>query len=292
MSKKRQEFFPGIRTPSIDFDEVRDGRRAQPLFFDIDLSIARTAATSQPIKISGNTVFIDQKASSGFCQLVFEDQYPTRPCAITVFPGFVARVPFTQITVLNEAQAAGTVMRVVYGTDIDFVPTTSAGVVIVNTVPVLTIDSRKTRTIAGQAFMGVGGAGPTGAQYSHVQLFNPAASTIRAIVEQILVTSDVAGAIELYRWDTVLTSLISQAPNKYMGAPAPSICELRSQLAGALLGTGPAFCVERVQANITAPAILFSEPIVLTPGHGLLVIHGTVAVALNATFEFFEEPNV
>lgn len=135
--------FPGISSPSTDFESVIDGRRAPPMVIDIDLSTARSllAGTEMQLKITGNSFYIDQAPEVGNARVIFEGvQDRTGPeirPAIFVQPGYVAKVPFANIMVQNTAQA-GKVLRIVYGVDIDFVPSLNGQVTIsgaVNSTP-------------------------------------------------------------------------------------------------------------------------------------------------------------
>lgn len=138
--------FPGITAPSTDFGAVIDGRRAPVLVYEVDLSTARTyggtgANAALQLRITGNSLFIDQAADVGNATLVFEGvQDNTAPqirAAVFVQPGFVASVPFANLWIANSAQA-GKKLRIFYGVDIDFIPSVNASVAVsgsVNAVP-------------------------------------------------------------------------------------------------------------------------------------------------------------
>jgi hypothetical protein len=133
--KKPVPVFPSFSRPSSDFPAVRTEMRAPPMYREIDLSAARSlaAGTAEVLPIVGNMIYVDQKANSGYAVLHVQDDSYVGNTPITAFPGFLVRVPFTQIIFENEAQP-GQVMRLIYGTDLDFVPTVGAGVSVLNAV--------------------------------------------------------------------------------------------------------------------------------------------------------------
>lgn len=121
---KPQPIFAGFQRPSIDLDAVRDGRRAPLLYLDIPLDNVQTIANGSPIilPISGNSFYIDQDTSIvGNATVHFQDTNLSQASApIYVGPGFIAKVPFTQILIENKTAQAGKKLRIVYGTDVDF----------------------------------------------------------------------------------------------------------------------------------------------------------------------------
>lgn len=131
--------FPGFTAPSTDFGAVIDGRRSPPLIYEIDLSSARSygAGTAEQIRLTGNSFYIDQAPDVGNAYVVFEGvQDNTGPLvrpAIYVQPGFVSRVPFANLWIANAAQA-GKKLRIIYGTDIDFLPSLNGTLTIGGTV--------------------------------------------------------------------------------------------------------------------------------------------------------------
>lgn len=128
--------FPGIRRPSIDFQDVRDGRRSTPFYVDVDLSTARTiaAGTQLMLPIAGNSFYCDPVIDSsgnpigGVAVVHFQDTtLNPQGTPFTVAPQFIANVPFTQVLIENPAQT-GKRLRIVYGVDIDFRPGINAQV--------------------------------------------------------------------------------------------------------------------------------------------------------------------
>lgn len=119
----KKPFFAGMSQPSTDFESVRDGRRSTLLYYDVDLSTARSVAAGTPLilNLAGNSFYVDQDTSTvGYATVHFQDtNLGISPAPIFVGPGFIANVPFTQLLVENTAQA-GKRLRVFYGVDIDF----------------------------------------------------------------------------------------------------------------------------------------------------------------------------
>ena len=153
------------------------------------------------------------------------------------------------------------------------------------------IDGSKSRTLANQAFLGNGGLLKVAAQFSHTQLRMPNVATKRAVIRQIMVGSDIANGIQLFRLDAALAVFLNNAPSKLISGAA-SVSELRRETNAAQLGTGNPIAFEYVQASVMAPPLVFAEPLIIRPGEGVVVRSGIVNVDLTANFEFFEEDNV
>lgn len=137
---KPQPIFAGFQKPSIDLDAVRDGRRAPLLYLDIPLDTVQTIANGNPIvlPLSGNSFYIDQDTSIvGNAVIHFQDtnlSFSSAP--IYVGPGFIAKVPFTQILVEVKTAQAGKILRIVYGTDVDFTAGLNATISVTDQAPV------------------------------------------------------------------------------------------------------------------------------------------------------------
>lgn len=144
--------FPGFDKPSIDFGPVRDLRRATLFYYDIDLSTARAMSdnTALVLPLAGNSFYVDQSPTTGAATIHFQDTNLNSSAApVYVLPGFIAKVPFTQIMVENAAQA-GKRLRIFYGVDVDFVGGMNATISISSVVPVLGefLNTQKTVTNA------------------------------------------------------------------------------------------------------------------------------------------------
>lgn len=135
--KNSSPVFAGFSRPSSDFPAVRSELRAPPMYFELDLGTARSLANGTAARISrgGNVLYIDQKGNSGYATVHVQDDGSVGNCPITVFPGFLAKVPFTELMIENDAQP-GQVMRFIYGTDLEFVPIPGGGVSVLNAINV------------------------------------------------------------------------------------------------------------------------------------------------------------
>ena len=119
--------FPGVRKPLSNFDAVKTDLQTQLLVYEIDLSTARSIAanTAEVLRFAGNSLYIDKNSDVGNGTIIFQDDSRLKPARVFAQPGFIARVPWTQIIVENQAQA-GKVLRIFYGVDVDFVPGTTS----------------------------------------------------------------------------------------------------------------------------------------------------------------------
>ena len=137
---------------STDFQAVRDGILSLPLYFDVDLSIARSKAngTAAVYEVAGNSLFQDQDvAGGGICKITFQHRdFGIADPAFTSAPGFQAAVPFTRLLIENAAQAAKTA-RIFYGVDLDFKPASVGVVQITGGVSVAQAGSISERTVTG-----------------------------------------------------------------------------------------------------------------------------------------------
>lgn len=107
-----------ILQSSTDFNRVRDGRNSPDAYFDFDLTNAR----DEFINIAGNSFYVDANPMDGNAVVYFQETDNLRgPTPFYVSPGFIARIPFTQVRIRNTAQP-GKKIRVVYGVDTDFQP--------------------------------------------------------------------------------------------------------------------------------------------------------------------------
>lgn len=144
---------------STDFQSVRDGILSLPLYFDVDLSIARSraAGTAAIFEVAGNSLFQDQDvAGGGICKITFQHRdFGISDPAFTSAPGFQAAVPFTRLLIENAAQA-GKTARIFYGVDLDFKPASVGVVQITGGVSIAqggTITQANANTVSGAATM-------------------------------------------------------------------------------------------------------------------------------------------
>jgi hypothetical protein len=151
-----QPNFPGVRRPVSDFAAVRTELQTGLLQVNVDLSVARSlqAGTALVLNVSGNALYVDQKALSGVLTLQFNDE-ARGGAQVTAYPGFIARLPFVQIVVENTAQP-GLSARLLFGTDVDFEPTAAAGVSILTPVNSIESVSPACQILSANGVIGVG----------------------------------------------------------------------------------------------------------------------------------------
>ena len=128
-----------LESPNSDFARVRDGRASMPLYYDVDLTNARSiaAGTAVVLNLAANSLYIDaDTTNTGNAVIHFQDATLGNASApMFVSPGFIANVPFTQLLVENTAQV-GKRLRIFYGVDIDFQAGVNASIAIAGTVTV------------------------------------------------------------------------------------------------------------------------------------------------------------
>lgn len=150
------------------------------------------------------------------------------------------------------------------------------------------IDGGRSVTLSGAAFVGGAESPALAANYSHVQLWCPAASGKRLIVKKVWASFPVAPAtshIELLTHNAALTTLVRSGLPKLLGG-ATSTAELRAQQNAAVIGTVGA---GGFYVGANSPLLIpFEQPIVIPQGYGLAV-HGQQNQAVWAVFEWIEE---
>lgn len=113
--------FPRTSKPTADFEAVRAGVRSIVETVVVDLTAARSLAAGNALvlPIQGTSYYIDKKPDVGSAVLHLQDQTTTPANSIFVAPGDSAKIPFTFIVIENAAQP-GLVLRIHYGTDVEF----------------------------------------------------------------------------------------------------------------------------------------------------------------------------
>lgn len=195
--------------------------------------------------------------------------------------GFYQRVEFDRVEITNpvEQSTAFLVAGAEGGSD------RLAGEVSV-------IDGSAQRSLGGTAFISLIAAANLAANYSHVQLWNPADSGKRAFVNAIDL-GPVGGAaynIQVMSHTSELTSAYSIAnPRaKKLGGTASTL-KLRYQTNGSVLGT----LLAQYGVPATEPIPLVqSEPFLLLPGYGLVFVPTAVNQAIVVNVQHYEEDNI
>lgn len=137
-------------------------------------------------------------------------------------------------------------------------------------------------TADGKAFFGGVRSVPGGSNYIHVQLLNPSGSGVVVLVDYMTITPASTMTLQIGRYDTALTTLAKQWPNKLLDGPAGA-AEIRSQGPASLLGVTD-IARYRVLSATTLP-IDFTRPYLLNEGVGLAVVNVAVGGELLVAFE-------
>lgn len=271
--------------PGVNFDQVRDGRRAPLFWLDIDLSAARSiaAGTAETVNIAGDSFATDlDPVNQGDAVVHFQDtNLSAQGAPVYVTRGQIVNVPFSKVLIENAAQP-GKRLRVFYGVGLDFKPGAASSVNIAGTVSV--IDGGKARTLANQVFgfrnsIGAGGAGV----YNYAQLWNPVASGKRLVIKQMMI-SGVPGTVLI--GNAIIGGAGGALNSKLSGGAAPSAAGYFVQTAGALAGV-----TQQIDGIPNGVPNVEQEPIVILPGYGLIVAGDVANTACTFTIHFIEESN-
>lgn len=137
---------------------------------------------------------------------------------------------------------------------------------------------------AARAFLGSASIGPTAANYSHVQLYNPAGSGVQVIVRTAFASVAVAAFVNLGRYDVALTTDQGTGKNSLLGAAAAQ-AHIRSQDNAARLPT----LVAQMYLQAGLPINFASEWLVeISPGQGIVLYPDTVNTEIVAAFSWYE----
>lgn len=156
---------------------------------------------------------------------------------------------------------------------------------------VQTVDGGKARSLAGNAFGVVGYSPAVSGQYSRVQLWNPAGSNTRLVVEYFSLVSSggPANGGFMQFTNTQLATLASNGISKLSGgAGGVGKCYMDSTAAPPSTSGESSMIVN----SATAYQVRLSEPVIITPGWGFMMWGGTLNAVSQMNFEWYEEPNV
>lgn len=152
------------------------------------------------------------------------------------------------------------------------------------------IDGGKARTNAGQAFMSWGDLGGAVGVNSVHQLWNPAGSGKNVIIEQISASSVAGGFAGFAFWNAALPTLVAanggSGTSKKSGIGASTAQRRTDQTA--VLPYGPSLFSTSLTANVNFDR-KFNEPVLLTPGMGFCIFHGSPNTEIAVGLEWFEE---
>lgn len=153
------------------------------------------------------------------------------------------------------------------------------------------ISGEVTRSKAGSSFVaGMYCAADVG-KYSAVQLFNPVSTGKRLIVNQLIMSLDSgSGGGTIYLRDSVaaMGALFAASPNalsKLLGGGV-SVAENRFAAGAVQVGT---FLTHINVIAFESIIYDFREPIVVMPGHGVIVSSAAVTVGIVVSANFWEE---
>lgn len=147
------------------------------------------------------------------------------------------------------------------------------------------VNGELVRVKAGGAFIGLSYDGPTAGQYSHAQIWNPAASGKNVFLTKATAYTGAVSTVQIKSSTTAIGATSSVLSSKKLGAAGPS-SELRSVSNAALLGTQ----IGSFTTNADARDIPFSEPILIPPGYGIITVPQVVNVMMWTTYQWIEEP--
>jgi hypothetical protein len=158
---------------------------------------------------------------------------------------------------------------------------------------VSTVDGGKLRTMNNQAFAMVCSPGPVAAQYSMGQIWNPAGSGMRLVVEAIGMNNNGANTIVFWSKATAaLGTLVGNGCNKRIASSVASVG--LAYIGSSAVQTPDPFriaCHAILQWNYVQQKL--AEPIVIEPGYGLNCQNaGAQNAGFGVQFEWYEEPNV
>jgi len=201
-------------------------------------------------------------------------------------PGQSIQLPAGEVKgdtwILENYANAATILGVVLVGEGDFSDNRISGSVEV-------IDGGKARTLAGNAFGGFAYQANVAAQYTRIQLWNPAASAKNINLENLIGLATVTGAAvgHIRIINTALGTLSGTGNSKKSGGAA-SVMELRTDTTATVSPNNAALASLSIPVSQMQPYKPV-EPLVIGPGYGV-VFWGTAGnIDFGATFEWYEE---
>lgn len=292
MNEPRQ--YAGNQSPFQEYyDRVYGDKRGilfgggnlQPIVLDLN--------SAQPLKdfeLQGDFIWMDPD-SSGAIRVKFS---MAQPRAMTMRANYrFSRVPFKQLLLEWDAQPGETAILWT-GWGVEALPSANDITNLSNILNPVPLDPEYAKyflfgddeTDDSEAFMARGSAGPVAAQFSAVQVKNPAGSGKRVYVDAFLY-ADIVGFQDLYwvsRYNVDLATDTGSFPSKQSVATNSS-ARLRTGTLGAIAGITIA---QMGGSTFDHREKRFYAPIRLAEGEGLAIIRGTVNRAIDVAFEIRE----
>lgn len=240
--------------------------------FDFNLG----AGASQTIDVKGR--FFKYKSGTGPIRVRVSGGG-----SVDLLPGQgVENVLFASLTVSDRSNASN--MGSILAGDFDFRDDRISGTVDI-------VDGGKSRTLAGQSFSSAVLCYGAGGLYSTAQVFNPADSGKRVSCSKIIITSTISGLIKI-GWNTAANGALPPegVASKLTGGVSgkAKICNIG--LAAEPAGFKYLGIYESGGGGGSTFIYAFAEPVLIMPGFGLNVQHGTIGTpTIQANFELVEE---
>lgn len=152
------------------------------------------------------------------------------------------------------------------------------------------IDGGRARADAGVAYAGTANIAAPASNYPYGQLWNPAGSGKRLIVNQVATSLQAAGGINVYfgaaSFPTDVTAVGVSCKKSQAAAAA---AQLRTTIGTAQ----PAYTYGQMQALGGSPGVMSmwkpTEPILVLPGFGINLVGSVIAQSMAINLEWFEE---
>jgi hypothetical protein len=279
--------FARTSQPGADLEAVRAGIRNIVETTSIDLSVAHSIALGNAIvlQIQGTAFMIDKGADVGTALLHIQDQTNTPVNSINVFPGDTYSLPFTFVMIENAAQAAK-VLRIHYGTGIEFKPSLAGTLTISGNVSILQTAAGAPQgpdqsTSADHSGVLQSTVAPVAAQFSTVGLINPNGSGKRIYVDAVYAWGGTAADLLAIGFGAVNFGGLAAGAvwsNKRSGGAALS----GQRLVGATATVLTAIELHALDVAGAEKAVIFPDPYIIEPNNAIVLQGQSPNVALTA----------
>lgn len=151
------------------------------------------------------------------------------------------------------------------------------------------VDGARKKTDAGMAFLACPYQSQVAGQFARCQIFNPASSGKKIIVNQLVMTSNVQVGIALFSYDTLLANDVTatRMGSKKLGG-ALGVAKVRTE-SSAVAYSGIILANFGANPNVNTPFSLEGAPIVLDEGRGMAIEAQFANTNLVMNVEFVEE---